>query len=161
MIIILMGVSGAGKSTIGQCLAKDLGWSLYEGDDFHPKANIEKMAGGIALSDEDRSAWLTKLAKLIHELRQSAQSAVITCSALKQAYREKLAGDSTNIRFVYLRGSYDLVLERLKKRQGHYMRAGLLKSQFDILEEPEQALTIEITQEPDVIVRQIRQALGL
>lgn len=156
-----MGVSGAGKSTIGQSLAKDLGWPFYEGDDFHPRTNIEKMANGIALSDEDRAIWLTKLVQLIHELKQNAQSAVITCSALKQAYREKLAGDLADVRFVYLRGSYDLILVRLKKRQGHYMRAGMLQSQFDILEAPEQTLTIEITQEPEVILRQIKQALGV
>jgi carbohydrate kinase (thermoresistant glucokinase family) len=161
MIIVIMGVSGAGKSTIGKALAVELEWSFYEGDDFHPKTNIEKMANGIALSDEDRAIWLSKLSELVHELAKNNQPAVITCSALKKAYRERLSDPLAEVRFVFLRGSYDLILERINKRQGHYMRAGMLQSQFDILEPPEQALTVDVSNEQEIILRQIRKAYNI
>lgn len=156
-----MGVSGAGKSTIGRFLAEELEWSFYEGDDFHPPANIRKMTHGIALTDADRAAWLSALSQLICELDRDMQSAVVACSALKQAYREKLTGKITRVQFVYLKGSYDLILGRLQTRRGHYMKPDLLKSQFEILEEPGQALVIDAAQTPEMIVRQIRQALKL
>ncbi len=156
-----MGVSGSGKSTIGRALAEELGWPFYDGDDFHPPANIEKMANGIALSDADRSAWLSALAELIRQLEKEQRSGIIACSALKQAYRETLQQDLTDVRFVYLKGSYELLLKRLQARQGHFMRPELLKSQFDTMEEPEETLVIQVAQTPGAIVRKIRQAMGL
>ena len=160
-IIILMGVSGSGKSTVGRLLAKDLGWRFYEGDDFHPQSNIQKMTRGIPLTDEDRDDWLAALTKLVSELDQQVQSAVVTCSALKQAYRDTLSRNMSNVIFVYLKGSYKLILKRIKSRQGHFMKPGLLKSQFDILEEPNQALVVRVSKRPDQLVKQIRDALTL
>jgi gluconokinase len=163
MILILMGVSGAGKSTIGQHLAKELGWPLYEGDDFHSRANIQKMASGLPLTDADRAAWLAALARLIHDLNRGKQPAVITCSALKGAYRQRLRKGARDVRFVYLQGSYALIQERLQARHGHYMRPALLKSQFEILEEPKptESLVIDTAQPPETIVHKIMKALSL
>lgn len=161
MIVILMGVSGAGKTTIGQLLAQDLGWPFSDGDDFHPQANIDKMRQGIALTDDDRDAWLTALQNLIHGFRRERQSAVIACSALKQSYRDRLLDGQQDVHFVYLKGDYNLVRQRLQKRQRHFMKAELLASQFATLEEPQGVLAVDVAQEPEVIVRRIKQALGL
>ncbi|HXH09001.1 MAG TPA: gluconokinase [Alphaproteobacteria bacterium] len=160
-VIIVMGVSGSGKSTVGQRLAAELGWPFYEGDDFHPQVNVDKMRQGIPLTDHDRAPWLTTLRRLIDDVIAAGQSAVIACSALKQAYRDRLAGPHREVQFVYLKGSYALIRQRMLERQGHFMRAGLLASQFDTLEEPEDALTVDIAQEPQVIVAQIRRALQI
>ncbi len=159
MIVILMGVAGSGKTTVGQLLAKELGWIFYEGDDFHSGDNISKMRQGFALTDSGRDAWLVALTNLIKELDKKKQSAVIACSALKRSYRDRLAEHSTNVLFVYLKGSYDLIRNRLEARQEHYFKADLLKSQFEILEEPGQAIVINVAQTPDMIVEQIKQAL--
>ena len=161
MIVILMGVSGSGKSTIGQNLAAALGWSFYDGDDFHPAANIEKMANGIALTDADRADWLAALAELIRNLSGDGKSGVIACSALKQIYREMLEQNLPNVQFVYLKGSYELILQRLRARQGHYMRPALLQSQFDTMEEPGRALVVDIEQSPAEIINQIRRTFAL
>lgn len=159
MIIILMGVSGSGKSTIGQNLATEVDWSFYDGDDFHPAANVKKMANGIALTDADRAGWLAALAQLIRQLDGAGKSGIIACSALKQRYREILQQDISNVQFVYLKGSYDLILQRLQARKSHFMRPELLQSQFDAMEEPGQALIIDIDQSPAIIISQIRQNL--
>ena len=154
MIVIVMGVAGSGKSTIGQQLADRLGWPFNDGDDFHPPVNVEKMRAGIPLTDEDRSGWLSALANLITEQLRQNQSAVIACSALRQNYRDKLHVDD-NVRFVYLRGSYNLIEARLRQRTGHYMPPDLLVSQFATLEEPQDALTFDVSQPPEQIVAEI------
>ena len=161
MILVIMGVSGSGKSTVGQSLAAALGWPFYDGDDFHPPANVEKMANGIALTDADRADWLAALARLIRDLSGDGRSGVLACSALKQSYRETLGQNISNVQFIYLKGDYDLILKRLQARKGHYMRPELLKSQFEALEEPGQALVVDVAQPPATIVRRIRQAFGL
>lgn len=161
MVVIVMGVSGAGKTTVGQRLAASLGWHFYDADDFHPQGNIEKLKRGIALTDADRDGWLTSLHNLIHGLTYRGQHAVIACSALKQAYRDRLLHNQHDVHFVYLKGDYELIRQRLQERQSHFMKADLLASQFDTLEEPEGVLTLDIVQEPEAIVHRIRQELGL
>jgi gluconokinase len=157
MIVIVMGVAGSGKSTIGQRLAERLGWPFFDGDDFHPARNVEKMRQGQPLTDEDRADWLSVLAALSNEQVRQGQSAVIACSALKQAYRDRLRTEA--VRFVYLRGSADLIATRLRQRRGHYMPVSLLASQFATLEEPQDALTVDIDQPPEQIVASIITAL--
>jgi gluconokinase len=161
VIIVVMGVSGSGKSTVGRLLSEELGWQFYEGDDYHPPDNVRKMTQGIALSDADRAVWLGSLARLVSEFVRDGRSAVIACSALKQAYRDALIGKSTDVRFVYLKGNRDIIRERMDMRQGHYMKAGLLESQFAILEEPCEAVAADIAQPPELIVRMVKRALGL
>ena len=158
-IVILMGVTGSGKTTIGRLLAKECNWPFYEGDDFHPTANVEKMRRGMPLTDEDRAPWLDALNHLIRDLIARVQSAVVACSALKQAYRDRLAGNRDEVVFVYLRADYPLARARLLSRKDHFMKVDLLASQFDTLEEPEGVLTVDIAEEPDVIVGRIREAL--
>jgi gluconokinase len=160
MIVILMGVSGAGKTTTGKLLAGALDWSFYEGDEFHPEANVAKMRSGIPLTDEDREDWLAALEGLERNLEKERQNAVITCSALKRKYRERLLVDNA-VRFVYLKGSYELIAKRLEGRRGHFMGADLLASQFEILEEPEGVLTLDISLPPRIIVQEIRRAFAL
>ena len=161
MVILLMGVSGSGKTTIGRLLAQDLGWPFYDGDDFHPQANIDKMRQGIPLTDDDRDSWLTALRHQIDTLIADRQSAVLASSALKQAYRDHLGSDRSEVRFIYLKGDYALIRQRLQERQGHFMKADLLVSQFATLEEPKGVPAIDIAQEPEAIVGSIKRALGL
>src|SRR5262245_34254527 len=160
MIIILMGVSGSGKTTIGRLLAQNLGWPFYDGDDFHPQTNIDKMRQGIPLTDDDRDSWLTALRHQIDALIDSRQSAVLACPALKQAYRDRLGGDRSEVRFVYLKGDYALIRQRLQERQGHFMKADLLASQFATLEEPEGVPAVDIAQKPEAIVECIKRAIS-
>ncbi len=157
MIVVMMGVAGSGKSTIGQFLAQRLGWPFFDGDDFHSTANIEKMRRGQPLTDEDRAGWLDALAALIHEQVRHNQSAVIACSALKQKYRDRL--QTEGVCFVYLRGSPALIETRLRQRTGHYMPVSQLSSQFATLEEPQSALTVDVDQPPQQIVSKIITAL--
>lgn len=149
-----MGVSGSGKSTIGKLLAQKLKTPFLDGDDYHPASNIKKMAEGSPLDDEDRQGWLERLNLLGKEYLSSG--AVIACSALKESYRTILAKDiETNLVWIYLKGSYEEISERLKKRKGHFMPSALLKSQFDVLEPPTDAITIAIVQDPEQLVTQI------
>jgi len=135
-----MGVAGSGKTTIGKALSSRLGWSFYDGDDFHSAENVEKMSQGIPLSDEDRAKWLEILSDLIAEKYQAGEHLILACSALKRSYRQELRKSGAPIFFIFLEGSFDLVLKRMEKREDHYMKTGMLESQFDILEPPENAL---------------------
>lgn len=160
MIIILMGVSGAGKTTVGRSLATQLGWPFFEGDDFHPSANINKMMRGEPLTDSDRRPWLEELHRLIIRLTQQKSSALIACSALKQAYRDYLK-TGAQVRFVYLKGSPSLLRQRLQQRQRHYMQANMLESQLNILDEPQDALTIDTDQPIEKILQITTESLFL
>lgn len=160
MFIILMGVSGSGKTTIGQKLARRLGCPFYDGDDFHPPENVAKMAAGAPLNDEDRAGWLAALAGLICKEIKNNQNGVMACSALKEKYRHVLRVDPDQVQFVFLRGAYDVILARMETRVGHYMKPDMLASQFQTLEEPQDALIEDVSLEPDVIVRDILDKLA-
>ena len=160
-VVVLMGVTGAGKTTVGQQLAAALGWTFVEGDAFHPSANVAKMHRGEPLDDADRAPWLRATRQRIDELVASAQSAVIACSALKRAYREVLARDRPEVTFVYLKASAALIAERLRHRAGHFMPPALLQSQLDTLEEPADGVTVDAGPPPATIVSAIRSRLSL
>ncbi|MFZ5856857.1 MAG: NADP-dependent phosphogluconate dehydrogenase [Chloroflexota bacterium] len=152
---ILMGVSGSGKTAVGKALAKHLGWDFFDADDFHPPANVAKMASGIPLDDSDRAPWLGSLHELISSRLKANRPAVLACSALKERYRQQLLDSHADMQLVYLKGSYDLIWSRMEARAGHYMKPSMLKSQFDALEEPVNALTVDIALSVDEIVGQI------
>ena len=156
MMIVVMGVSGSGKSTIGRAVADRLGWPFFDGDDFHPAANIDKMSRGVPLNDDDRAGWLAAIAARMRALIANDCSGVFTCSALKQKYRDQLRV-SADVRFVYLHGSYDLIWSRLRQRTDHYMKPNMLASQFEDLEEPRDALTLNIELPPEHIIEAIMQ----
>src|SRR5262249_38713929 len=143
MIVVLMGVSGSGKTTVGKVLAKQLGWRFYDADDYHPAANVEKMRRGVPLTDEDRAPWLRTLAGLIDGARDRGENIVLACSALKHAYQEYLRHHLDVVRYVFLDGSRELIGKRLAARKGHFMDPGLLGSQFEILEPPEDAVRVD------------------
>jgi ribose 5-phosphate isomerase A len=162
-ILVIMGVSGTGKSTVAQELAWRLGWSFEEGDALHPEANIAKMHAGIPLTDADRQPWLERVAAWIDAQRAKKQPGIITCSALKQSYRQIIIGDRPEVRLVYLRGGRDLIAEHLAGRRGHFMPASLLQSQFDTLEEPdpgEEPLTVDVGPPAGQIAEEIIRLLG-
>ena len=164
MVVILMGVSGSGKTTVGELLAEQLGWNFFDADDFHPKENVEKMRQGIPLNDDDRMPWLKALADLINEENNHKRHLVLACSALKEKYREVLDQDLLPTRLVYLKGDPELIRERLEKRQGHYMDPNLLKSQFDALEIPKEgegAHYVDISSAPEDIVSAVCEQLGI
>jgi len=152
--MIVMGVSGCGKTTIAARLAEKLGWTFIESDNYHSKEHIRKMASGIPLTDTDRQPWLESLHDLLADLSKKNQSAVLACSALKEKYRQTLTAGLKNIQFVYLKGDYGLIWQRMQERQ-HYMKPSMLRSQFEVLEEPENALVIDIAQPPDKIISEI------
>ena len=135
-VLVVMGVSGSGKTTVGREIAERLGWPFFEGDDLHPDANVKKMGSGEPLADADRQPWLEKIRDLAGRLLAEGRSGVIACSALKRAYRELLRQGGDAVRFVYLAGEHAQIRARLEERSGHYMTADLLESQFDALEEP-------------------------
>lgn len=159
-IIVLMGTSGAGKTTVGKRLAADLGWTFLEGDALHPASNIKKMRAGIPLTDADRAPWLDRLRGQIERYLATGQSAVVACSALRRAYRERLRVDPQRVRFVYLKGDYELLRERLQRRKDHYMKVTMLKSQLAAFEEPRNAFVVDAALPVETIVAQVRLALG-
>jgi gluconokinase len=160
MIVIVMGVTGAGKTTVGRLLASQLKWEFADADDFHPAVNVEKMRRGIALSDDDRGPWLERLRVAIAGWIDEGMNVVLACSALKRSYRQQL-DVGPGVQFVYLKGSPKLIAERLRARAGHFAGEAILGGQFADLEEPEDAVTVEIASAPEQIVSQIRQRLGL
>jgi gluconokinase len=160
MIVILMGVTGSGKTRMGKLLADELGWEFYDADDFHPSGNIEKMKRGIPLDDADRKPWLETLNHLIRNRLEHGENGVLACSALKRSYRDYLLIDE-KVHLIYLMGDYELIKGRLNNRSGHYMNPNLLDSQLETLEEPEGCLRINASMSPSEIVRNIKDHLGL
>ncbi len=160
MIIVLMGVTGSGKTTIGRELARELDWQFYDADDFHPAANVEKMLRGVPLNDDDRAPWLAALRELVRRCVERGESAVLACSALKERYRECLLIDES-VKLVYLKGDYELIRARLDGREGHFMKASMLDSQFAALEEPERALVVDVSSTPAEIIKTVRDGLGV
>jgi gluconokinase len=160
MIVIVMGVVGAGKTTIGRLLAEQLRWNFADADDYHPAANVEKIRRGIALDDDDRRPWLERLRAAITQWITEGRNVVLACSALKRSYRQDLEV-GPDVRFVYLKGDASLIATRLRAREGHFAGEQILASQFADLEEPEGAVIAEIDSTPQQIVSGIREQLGL
>lgn len=157
MIVVVMGVSGSGKTTLGRLLAARLGCDFVDADDHHPAANVAKMAAGVPLDDADRAPWLDALNRL---LRAQPGDRVLACSALKQAYRERLCAGIRECRFVYLKGSIEQIRARLAERRHRYMPASLLESQFAALETPSDAITVDVSASPDACVAAVAAALA-
>jgi len=160
MIVIVMGVVGAGKTTVGSLLATQLGWEFADADDFHPQSNVDKIRHGIPLTDVDREPWLDRMAEAIMGWIGTGKSVVLACSALKRTYRAKLSVNP-QVRFVYLKGSVTQIADRLRGRHGHFAGEAILASQLTDLEEPEAAITVEIENTPEQIVDEIRRALAI
>jgi gluconokinase len=161
MVVIIFGVSGVGKTTVGKLLATDLGWKFLEADDFHSAENITKMRDGQPLTDEDRRPWLKRLRELIEQSVAANENAVLACSALKKKYRDELRVNA-DVKFVFLHGSHDRIASQLKNRRGHFFNPTLLDAQFADLEEPkstDDAVTIELTGEPRDTVKKIETVL--
>jgi gluconokinase len=161
-ILVVMGVSGSGKSTIGTQLALQLHWEFEDGDWFHPARNIDKMQAGIPLTDEDRAPWLIAIADFIDQARLAGQHVVVACSALKRRYRAVIIGNRPDVQLVYLKGDMELIGRRIAARHEHFMPTSLLQSQFDALEEPgpdERAIVVSIEPRPREIVAKIVEAL--
>lgn len=161
MIILLMGVSGSGKTTIGNQLSNDLKWDFIDGDGLHPQANIDKMSHGIALTDDDRKPWLETIRSLIQHGLENNKNFVLACSALKASYRSQLKQDSDQVKIVYLKASEAVLQERMQHRQGHFMPPSMLHSQLETLEEPTDAIALQSDQPVEQIVAQICQAIGV
>ncbi len=159
--VIIMGVSGSGKTTVGSRLAHELGWTFIEGDSLHPPENIAKMSRGEPLTDSDRRPWLDRLRAVIDRMMAREEPAVMAASVLKQAYRTRLGVERDAVQLVYLRGSQAVVQRRLAQRKGHFMPPALLASQFEALEEPSNALILDIRESPASLVAEIRLQLGL
>jgi gluconokinase len=161
IVIVLMGVSGSGKTTLGTILARELGWKFRDGDDLHPESNKRKMQAGIALTDADRRPWLAAVREYIARCLREGTNAIVACSALKQSYREMIVVDRSRVKIVYLKASREVVGERLAARKGHFFDPILLDSQFETLEEPADAITIDVSGSPQHSVDAIRAKLGL
>jgi gluconokinase len=159
MIIVLMGVSGCGKTTVGELLARRLGWRYLDADDHHPPENVAKMRAGTPLTDADRWPWLDRLNGLLRERQSAGENVILGCSALRQAYRERLAQGLDDVRWVHLSGSFDLIAARLQARKHRYMPATLLRSQFETLEPPTDALVVDIADPPEALARRIAESL--
>jgi gluconokinase len=160
VIIVMMGVAGAGKTAVGRALADALHWPFFDADDFHPPENIARMRGGVPLSDAHREPWLAELRALLQHVQAERANAVLACSALKAAFREQLRA-GLDVRYAYLQASADLIAHRLRAREGHFMPPELLESQFATLDEPEDALALDASAPPDTLVAQIRAAFGV
>jgi gluconokinase len=158
MIVIVIGVSGSGKTTISKLLAESLHYQFFDADDFHSNENIQKMYQGIPLNDLDRKPWLQSLQTAIKQWLQENKNVVLACSALKANYRQLLVVDK-QVKLVYLKGSFEVIQKRLQQRQNHFMTEKLLQSQFDILEEPSNAITVDISQPVQEIVQTVQDAL--
>ena len=158
MVVIVMGVSGAGKTTVGTRLARALGWTFRDGDEFHSEANIQRMHEGSALTDAQRAPWLARMREVIQQTLDAGGSLVLACSALKESYRETLTVDAARQRWVYLHASREVLAERLSVRRGHFMPPELLDSQLATLEEPEGVCAVDVSVPPDEVVQRI---LGL
>ena len=159
MIVLVMGVSGVGKTTLGAALARELGWRYLDADDYHPPENVAKMSAGTPLDDADRQPWLARINAELLRLQAGGESAVLACSALKHAYRETLRGGIGDFRTVYLHGDFELVRARAEAREHRYMPASLLQSQFCALEPPDDAVAIDVRRPPAQCLRAIREAL--
>jgi gluconokinase len=160
MIVVVMGVTGSGKTTVGSLLAQQLGWEFADADNFHSPANVEKMRLGIPLGDADRAPWLKSLRDAVEQWIAKQKNVVLACSALKNSYREELFV-SSEVKFVYLKGSYDLIYRRLQLRHGHFASEKILAGQFADLEEPDDAIVVEIDQPVEAIVAEIKRRIGL
>ena len=156
MIVLVMGVSGSGKNTVGEPLAQRLGWKFIDGDDYHPPESVKKMAAGIALQDEDRWPWLDRL----HGMLRQEKNAVVACSALKEAYRRRLLAGIAEFAIVHLRGTFELIRSRVEQRRHRYMPASLLQSQFETLETPAKAIDVDVSREVEVSLKTILEKLG-
>ena len=161
MVVVVMGVSGAGKTTVGKLLAAALGFDFLDADELHSRQNVEKMARGVPLTDADRAGWLKLVRNRVETYLKEGREAVVACSALREDYRDYLRVDPQAVQFVYLKGEYPLLKERLDQRRHHFMPPGLLLSQLDTLEDPNDALIIGIDQPPEQLVKEIRRGLGL
>ncbi len=159
MIVVVMGVSGCGKSTVGRMIAERLGCAFRDGDEFHSDANRAKMHAGIPLNDDDRKPWLETIRTYMDETTAGGRSLVVACSALKERYRDVLRGPAGNAEFVYLKGDFELLQGRLAARKGHFFNPALLRSQFDALEEPAGAVVVDIALPPETIVQQAVEQL--
>jgi gluconokinase len=156
---LVMGVAGSGKTAFGKMLAERLSWDFFDADDYHPPENIAKMAAGIPLNDSDRIPWLTALSNLLDATLTAGRHPVLACSALKEIYREKLLEGKNGIVVIHLKGSYELIWSRLSVRQGHYMKPAMLQSQFEILEEPKNALILDISMTLEELVATVMEKM--
>lgn len=160
MVIVLMGPTGAGKTTVGEILSRELGWEFADADNFHSAANVEKMSKGIGLTDEDRKPWLAALRRKIEQWIASGQNGILACSALKEAYRREL-NIGPQVRWIYLKGTFEELTQRVQARQGHYAKKELVVSQFAALEEPKDAITIDVSRTPQEIAADVRRVLSV
>lgn len=161
VVVLLMGVSGSGKTTVGVELARALGWNFRDADEFHPPENVAKMSSGAPLTDRDRDPWLAAIRAYIDACLARGEPAVVTCSALKQKYRDAAIPDANRVKLVHLAGDFKLILDRMARREGHFMKPEMLESQFETLEPPADALEVDIAKSPGEIVAEIRRQLKL